>query len=831
MGVMSTGETAPDSAATGRPPSPHLNGPPPAPAPEPAPATADADAAPSRRERAGWYAGAVALTAVLLFAGLRLDAVSLRAPLYYDLDAPLIMPMVKAVLERNSPVGHWRNDRLGYPGVQELYDFPVVDHLHFFLIWLIGLAVPNWMAVYNLYFLLTWPLTTLTAMLALRWLGLSLPLAAAGGVLYAFLPYHYLRGESHYFLAAYWLVPLSTLPALAITRGDFPFFRRMPGRAGGVSPLMAHTGGAPVPQGNQGADAPRSPEAGEYRRALTDRAALGQVVLAAATATAGAYYAFFACALYVAAAVYAAAAFRTWRAAASAGLLVGVVVAVGVAQHLPAIAYAAAHGQNWATERQPEDAEVYGLKVPHLVLPVDGHRVAALARVKARYNGGNRPLQNENACAALGLVGTAGLLVLVGAAVLPGRRGWPLGPLAFLAAFILLFALVGGFGSVFNLLVFDQIRCLNRFSIYLAFLCLFAVLWLLDGFLAGRPRWARPAAAAGLVALGVADQTPALWFSDGIVELVGEEAGRYEADARFFARVEEAVPGGRVLMLPYMPYPETPPLHRLRAYEHMRGYLHTATLAWGYGMMKHRPADEWYRSAAHAPPAELVRRAVARGFDGVVVDGRGFVSPAEANRLAAGLREACGPARPAEVVHEDGRQVFLDLRPARDRLRAQDPVQFAAWEREEREWVALCWLKGLYQFDNHGPGSAYRWAAPAGTILIDNPSDRARVFRLSFLAGTDLPGEFRVRIDGRGLRVVTPDGGREPWADEFVLRKDPRDWGRNPPAHGLPRAYLVEVPPGEHRARFTCTPPPGFLPADPRPLCYYLKDVGFVEVK
>ncbi|MBX9579567.1 MAG: hypothetical protein K2X87_04595 [Gemmataceae bacterium] len=819
---MATGETASDSAA-GRPPPPHLNGPP-TPAPEPAPAAVEAGPVPSRRERAAWYAGAVALTAVLLFAGLRLDAVNLKAPLYYDIDAPLIMPLVKSVLERNSPVGHWRNDRLGYPGGQELYDFPVVDHLHFFLIWLIGLVVPNWVVVYNLYFLLTWPLTTLTATLALRWLGLSLPLAAAGGVLYAFLPYHYLRGESHYFLAAYWLVPLSTLPALAIARGDFPFFRRVPGSGGTGPPACATAAqaGGPVP-----------PERGTtaYRWPLADRAALGHVVLAAATATAGAYYAFFACALYAAAAVYAVAVFRTWRAVASAGLLVAAVVCVGLLQHLPAVGHSAAHGPNWVTERQPEDAEVYGLKVPHLVLPVDGHRLAPLARVKARYNGGNRPLQNENACAALGLVGTAGLLVLVGAAVLPGRRGWPLGPAAFLAAFILLFSLVGGFGSVFNILVFDQIRCLNRFSIYLAFLCLFAVLWLIDRFLADRPRWARPAAAAGLVVLGVADQTPALWFSDGIVELIADEAGRYEADARFYARVEEAVPGGRVLMLPYMPYPETPPLHRLRAYEHMRGYLHTDTLAWGYGMMKHRPADEWYRSVANAPPAELVRRAVARGFDGVVVDGRGFLSQAEANKLAAGLREACGPARPAEVVHEDGRQVFLDLRPARDRLRAQDPVQFAAWEREEREWACVCWLKGLYQFDNHGPPSAYRWGSPSGTMLIDNPSDRTRVFRLSFLAGTDLPGEFGLRIDGRGLQLRTADGGHEPWADEFVLRRDPRDWDRNPPVHGLPRSYLVEVPPGEHLVRFTCTPPPGFVPADPRPLCYYLKDVGFVEVK
>lgn len=788
---MLTGETVP---LPGRPALAPL----PAPEPRPAADPAGPAAAPSPRVRAAWYAGAAGLTAVLLSAGLRLDAANLHSPLYYDFDAPLIMPMVKGVLEQNNPVGHWSNPRLGFPGGQELFDFPVVDHLHFLLLWLLGRVVSDWMLVFNLYYLLTWPLTTLTAMWAFRSLRLSLPLAAAGGILYAFLPYHYLRGESHYFLSAYWVVPLSCLPALALVRGAFPYFRR----------------------------------AGDgYRRAVFTRAALGQIVLGVMTATAGAYYAFFACALYGAAGVYACVAYRTWRAAASAAALIAVVVAVGLAQHVPAVLYAVESGQNSVTERYPEDAEVYGLKIPHLVLPVDGHNVAVFARIKARYNGGNRPLQNENSSATLGLVGTAGLLVLVVAFLFPGRRGWPLGPVGFLAGFILLFSVVGGFGSVFNLLFFDQIRCLNRFSIYLAFLCLFAALWPLDRLLAGRPGWVRYATAAGLVVLGIIDQTPSPWFREGVVKLTREEAERYEADGRFFARVEAAAPGATVFVLPYLPYPEVPPLHKLRAYEHMRGYLHTGSLTWGYGMMKNRPADEWYRSAAHAPPAELVRRAVARGFDGVFVDGRGFVSPAEANKLVAALREACGPARPTEVVHEDGGQVFLDLRGARDRLRSQDPVQFAAWEKEERERPALCWLKGLYNFDLHGPGSAYRWGAESGTLLISNPSDRTRTFRLSFLVGTDQAGVFRLRIDGRGLQVRTDDGGRGPWADEFTVEKHEKDWDRAPPVHGQPRAYTVEVPPGEHRVRFTCTPPPGFLPSEPRPLCYYLKDIAFVEVR
>src|SRR5262249_15222916 len=159
---------------------------------------------------------------VLLFAGLRLDKVDFTAPFYYDLDALLILPMVKATAERGLG-GHWRNERMGAPGVMGLYDLPVIDHLHFLLIWLLSKVVSNVVVLFNLYFLLTFPLTTLSAMIAFRHLKLTLPAAAVGGLLYAFLPFHYQRWENHYFLAAYWLVPLSLLPVFAICQGNLPF--------------------------------------------------------------------------------------------------------------------------------------------------------------------------------------------------------------------------------------------------------------------------------------------------------------------------------------------------------------------------------------------------------------------------------------------------------------------------------------------------------------------------------------------------------------------------------------------------------------------------------
>src|SRR5262245_25314256 len=92
---------------------------------------------PQRWERFAWYGGSALLSLLLVCVGLRLDRADLRAPFYYDLDALLMLPLVKATVEYGFG-GHWHNEKMGAPGEMELYDFPVIDHLHFFIIWVLG---------------------------------------------------------------------------------------------------------------------------------------------------------------------------------------------------------------------------------------------------------------------------------------------------------------------------------------------------------------------------------------------------------------------------------------------------------------------------------------------------------------------------------------------------------------------------------------------------------------------------------------------------------------------------------------------------------------------
>ncbi|MBI3050344.1 MAG: hypothetical protein HYY76_18765 [Acidobacteria bacterium] len=70
----------------------------------------------------------------------------------------------------------------------------------------------------NNFFLMSFPLVFLCALGVLRHFGVTWPTAVAVSLLYAFAPYHLLRGEHHPFLTAYWPVPLAVLVALWIGR-------------------------------------------------------------------------------------------------------------------------------------------------------------------------------------------------------------------------------------------------------------------------------------------------------------------------------------------------------------------------------------------------------------------------------------------------------------------------------------------------------------------------------------------------------------------------------------------------------------------------------------
>src|SRR5271166_1770035 len=126
----------------------------------------------------------------------------------YRGDAFTHQMLVKNFLENGR---YYTNPWLGAPGEQELYDFPFPHWTHVVVWSILKLFSYNYGLVINVYYLLTFPLCAFTSLYFFRRIGVSTASAVAGALLFAFLPFHVLRLESHLFLSSLYTLPLGCL--------------------------------------------------------------------------------------------------------------------------------------------------------------------------------------------------------------------------------------------------------------------------------------------------------------------------------------------------------------------------------------------------------------------------------------------------------------------------------------------------------------------------------------------------------------------------------------------------------------------------------------------
>jgi phosphoglycerol transferase len=651
--------------------------------------------------RPAWQYGLCLSACGLLLAWLfDLPHRDLRAPLHYGGDALDNLMVAKSILEHGWVL---HNPDLGAPHGCDLHDYQRGATLQFLSLKLLGPAVGDPLLLANVYFLLSFPLTALTALLVLRHFRLAYWPALAAALLYAFLSYHTLRGVGHLFLAVYYVLP----PAVAVVLWVFleePLFGRPAAR------LCTPRGWA----------------------------ALLVAVLVACTDI---YYAFFTCFFLLTAGL--AVSWRKGRLVPCAPslLLIGVVTAATAASFVPQVLYARAHGPNReAGRRASSDAEHYGLRLTQMLAPVTDHRLPLLARAKRQFNA-KLPSFTESDTASLGALGTVGLLFLLGLLLVPAPPGDPrravLQGLSVLTVAAILVGSVGGV-CLFIASVFPYIRCYNRLSVYVGFFSLFALAHLLERLLARLPQgpgWRAGGAALclALAAGGAWDQTPAL--PDDRATLAG-----LASDRAFVGRLEERLPAGAmVYQLPYFAYPEGD------SYDPLRLYLCSHQLRWSFAAMRGRYADLWQRHTAAQPTADCADALSWAGFAGVCWD-RGASKPAD-RQAEARWRALLGAP---QLVSPDGRVAYYSLAAHADRLRRGVSPEEARLRRQEALGpVLLCWGAGFQQTEDPGPQG--RWANRQGELVLFNPGDGPRRVTLELRVRTFQPGPATLRLSAPGL--------------------------------------------------------------------------------
>ncbi|WP_321927961.1 sugar translocase [Paraburkholderia guartelaensis] len=571
--------------------------------------TAAADPQPRSKIKVDIAIGAaLALLSTLLgwhFIGGR--AIHLGSPLDYSGDGLFLLASIQHMIE-----GGWVyvSSRLGAPFGSVLYDYPVPDSGTLLVLKIAGKAFHSAGIAYNLYYLVGFALDAIASYAVLRYLGVRRALAFAGAFAYTMLPFHFMR-IGHLFYTWYFGAPIFTWYAFRVYRGDLRF---------------------------------------SGRRGLLDTIAL--LVLT----TFGVYYAFFG-AMAIAAATLVRVLKDGTIASARTGIVACTLLLAGVvANVIPTLAYEHSHGiNNEVAARIPSESETYGMKVAQLLLPWPGHRAAPLARLTAKYNQ-TFPLVNENQTASLGLLGSVGFIGLL-VILLGPRRGETLPLLAALTLVFVLFCSIGGLSSIFAMLISAKIRAWNRASVFVAFFAIASAVILLQR---ATQSWKRPGSLAALsvalCAFVVWDQTPAT----PVVPFEQSHAN-YENDKSFGAAVERVLPvGSTVYQLPYMAFPEVPPLNDLAAYDQFAGYLNTTALRWSYGGMKGREGDLFFRQLATQPVAQQVAAIREKGFSAVWVDRRGYAD--RGKQLEADLAKELGHG-PA-LISQNGNQVLFIIQPS-----------------------------------------------------------------------------------------------------------------------------------------------------------------------
>lgn len=679
----------------------------------------------------------VLTTSTLLVVVLRLWNADLRIPFSYRGDALLYQSVVKSILDYG---WYGTNPRLGAPFGQELYDFPVANgnNLPAGLIAGLGTFTSDGGLVTNLFFLLSFPLAALTMFLVLRRLSVSLIAATVCSVLFALAPFHFIRGEGQLFLSAYYTVPLAGFLVLSVFT-DRPMVARRDGAAGWRGYLSWTT--------------------------------FGTVALCVLVGSASIYYAAFTVALLAASGLVLSIARRSLHPAATAGALVALIGATLALNLSPSIAYRHEHGVNRSVVARPAaETELYGLKLADLLLPIEGHRLAPFARLSQRYQT-TTPLPREPA-GSLGIVGTIGFLALLGGFVVgalqSARR--PLGLFAFAGAAVALsffIATTGGFATLISYLITPEVRAWNRMGIFIMFFALLGIGLLLDSFRrrAGWPARAFGVLAAGIVVLGVLDQT-----SLATVPPYTGVAKEYRSDATFVDAIEQVLPpGAAVFQLPFLSFPEADnsPLggklsFQMGDYDHLRAYLHSSRLRWSYGGMRGRSQDWAFDLQGVSAPA-TVAAVAAGGFQGIVVDRAGY--PDHGADIEGKIRSTAG-AQP--LVSEDGSLAFFDLRSYQG--------LGARFSQEELDALRLATLYPLrlelggefWPLERTGP-DFLRWGKGARAQLeLLNPSRVPRQVVLTATVGTASPGRQplvvvspagssrRLQVNAQGTSLVLP---------------------------------------------------------------------------
>ena len=683
-------------------------------------------------------------------------------PLYYS--TILVKGMINNGWYLNNPY-------VGMPFGLSIYDYPDLYTFDLLVIKLITLFVKDWAVAINIFLVLTFPLTAVSSMIVMRTLKIPAILAFFASLLFTFIPYHLIRGNGHLFLSDYSAIPLAVLLCVWIcTDEQFLSFSRK----------------------------------NKMFFDLSDKRIFYAVLICILVSLSAVYYVFFTCFFLCVAGVIGSINFNKPSRMLVALILVG-MVAIGLFVNLlPSVI----HEQNFSSNnevsrRSSAQAEIYGLKIIQLLLPAPGHRIPFLANLNANYSI-NAPLVNENVTSSLGVIGGLGFVLLV-ARIFYRKKDDNINMLDSLSLLNLsgiLLATIGGLGAVIAFVISPQIRAYNRISVFIAFICLLAVSIFMEQLFSRylKPPFRKiviPIIIISLFSVGILDQT-----NDSFIQDYKGIKAEYYNDKYFVEKIENTVQANSMIFqLPYIPFLVNPTVNKMVDYDLFRGYAHSKTLRWSYGIVGGSYGDKWQQQVSSKPVNELLETISFAGFSGIYIDRFGYAdNGAEVEKQISSILKV------SPIISGNQRLVFYNM----DLYNNMRKAGYAATEWEKKKNgilfpIDISWRNGFSILEGTAENN-WRWCSNEGMLVIENYTGFDKTITINMNIATWYADKSTMHIKGRDF------------SDIFEVDSEPSAYSRT-----------IVVPPGEYLISFISDAKQAVVPGEQRDLYFYVKNFNVTE--
>jgi len=311
--------------------------------------------------------------------------------------------------------------------------------------------------IINMIYLLSYPTVALTAAFALRKLNINHAISFMGALLYAFLPYHYMRSTPHIWLSLYYMVPLVCLVCVWILKMEILnekdkvftdkvcwFIRLISKLRNAVSRLIS-------------------------------KKMLFAMLVCLLLSFGESYTAFFGAICILLVSIYSSLRGKSLYTLIS-GIFLEIIIGIGFGIQLLPVIFKKHAVVSGFLERPISDTEWVGLKIMQLILPVDGHRISLFAKIKDIYNT-NTIVLGENTMETLGIVMSIGFVLTIVCMLFFSHKDEfrVISDLGFVNICLILICTIGGFNVFIAMFISTVMRCYDRVCIYIAFFSLIAI--------------------------------------------------------------------------------------------------------------------------------------------------------------------------------------------------------------------------------------------------------------------------------------------------------------------------------------------------------------------